>query len=728
MPDFGQTDTSKMPAMVDKSAASQRLSQEANDHRSYLQQAIGDVASVCTSNTKIQSEVSYYGANFLKTAALFMPGKVGLAGTVVLSAIDQASAGSDAKGQVIDLVLGGIKGAGMRGVMHMMGSERLPEFLSSPAAKGVAFGFANRSLDTALNRGSYFDNNSNFSTTTLGGNFVNNVLNPKALISDAATFTIAHGLFTGVSRLNPALFERSPVARTVATSATFGISGGATNEIERQQNAHEKFDITKVMGRALLQGTIDAAAGVPGGMRMQTLTSRKAESAVSASSSFDANHPTHIESPLATTSALTRAETNHATPQTDKAQLAPIETYDLLAMRSRFPQVQQQQSGEMSEVPLKHGQVVPTLEGPTIVSNDGSHYELTSDSKKVNRLVQVDHHTDQKAPEKSPEVSEARAGLIKDLTITQRSMEAEPHRITGFKTTTEKLIERNSTPGPFQNYDDYNQRGISNVPTEIRKYRISGHDVDVIVRDQFGAKLDLAASGDHGSEDLSKRVTPADIPPLLDAMPDSRYFKRIFISDKPNPEDDWVTQTYYPSGFVSAMAMTDGELNMYKTERTAYLRRDVLHEWGHELRYKFWEDNLTWRFADAVNLEMVEWDPSKYAGRNNGEQWAVLGERMIGNDAQSFLEAADKAPIRTTIWMQALRKCLENVPEQHKSIEHDMYMKRVQYVEQNVLPKAIAKLERMQVDGKTEFLRNQATTLLTYLRGDGGATASNERP
>jgi len=294
----------------------------------------------------------------------------------------------------------------------------------------------------------------------------------------------------------------------------------------------------------------------------------------------------------------------------------------------------------------------------------------------------------------------------------------EPERVLGFKDVSENVVVRNATSGPFRDYADYSSRALSKVPTVMRDYQISGHkDVHVVLTEEYSAALAVRYDGsaEPAKHSLERRVCPADIPQLLDAMPDSRYFKKVFISDNLNPEDDYVTQTYYPDGFISSMAMTNGQLELYKAERNEYLRRDVLHEWSHQLRYEFWNDKLRKCFEGAVNLELVEWNPSLYATRGAGEQWAVLGERMLGFGGEEFLEACTKAPIRTTIWMRALQKCLSAVPEPNKSIDHDKYVARMRYVEKHVLPRAMKKLEALQINGKTDYLREQAKGISQYL-------------
>ena len=334
-----------------------------------------------------------------------------------------------------------------------------------------------------------------------------------------------------------------------------------------------------------------------------------------------------------------------------------------------------------------------------------------------------------------------RAELIRQLTIPEHSLAPAPTRLTKPTLTSEPLTGRNSNRGPFVDHDDYEKRAVSAVLTKVVSYGVSGHEpVQIILTADYDSRLvppdnTCAAlgkvanteTGDAGAAsadtELKMRVRPADIPPLLDAMPDSRYFKRVLILATDNPEDDWVGQTYSGKGFVSTMAMTDGELSLYKTESSDYLRRDVLHEWSHALRYKYWNDDLMKCFNQATNLELVEWNPSLYAKRNEGEQWAVLGERMLGNSGESFLEACENAPLRSTLWMRALQKCLTEVPGSTVCIDHDKYTQRQRYVDEHVLPLALEKLKVMKVTGATEFLRGQAQSILQYLEPENKSPA-----
>jgi hypothetical protein len=143
------------------------------------------------------------------------------------------------------------------------------------------------------------------------------------------------------------------------------------------------------------------------------------------------------------------------------------------------------------------------------------------------------------------------------------------------------------------------------------------------------------------------------------------------------------------------MAMANGELVMYKYDLKQFLRRDILHEWSHALRYQYWEDDLAWRFGDATDLEGVEWNWRKYGARNKGEGWAVLGEPLLGYSADGFLDAIQKAPIRSVIWMRALEKCFAEMAPANASVNHDQYVARMNFVKEFVTPLALTKLQKM---------------------------------
>jgi hypothetical protein len=305
----------------------------------------------------------------------------------------------------------------------------------------------------------------------------------------------------------------------------------------------------------------------------------------------------------------------------------------------------------------------------------------------------------------------AKQATAKALSIPVRSLAAQPARVSTFTRGVEAWDIRSAVEGPFEDFDDFYTRGVDKVPTDVRRYKVAGHTCTVVIPDGYAALLS------QGGGEYRNRLAPADLPALLDAMPDSSYFKKIYISDHRNPEDAWVNQTGFSTDFRAAMSMVDAELTTYMTERSDHLRRDILHEWSHQLRYEFWDTAITDRFKNAVDLES-DWKPNAYAGRNNGEQWAVLGERMLGNSGEEFLEAANFAPLRTVMFMRALKQCLDNVSPGQISADHKYYVARQRYVDEKILPIAQKKLVRLLSLGNDDE-KTWAAELLQYLMAEG---------
>ena len=68
--------------------------------------------------------------------------------------------------------------------------------------------------------------------------------------------------------------------------------------------------------------------------------------------------------------------------------------------------------------------------------------------------------------------------------------------------------------------------------------------------------------------------------------------------------------------------------------------------------------------------------------------------------------------------MRALKLCLENVPEANKSVDHDLYARRQEYVDKEILPLALNKLNDFVKTG-TEDQQKWASDLLRYFQSEG---------
>lgn len=211
----------------------------------------------------LQNEILHYGSGFLKTAGLFMRGRVGLAGTVAMYALDQIRPGDSFKEQLADAALGTAKGGLLKGAFHFMGDKPV-----GIAAKGVGLGVSSRVLELGLTRQTYLDSKTGeFSLSKGLTDTVHGTLNKTALAADVVIFGAAHGMLRGGNRLVGGAIDKSPLATTMLTGTTFGLSAGATGEILRQNAADEDFDLGKIIKRGLIQAAVDTVATAPGGLQ-----------------------------------------------------------------------------------------------------------------------------------------------------------------------------------------------------------------------------------------------------------------------------------------------------------------------------------------------------------------------------------------------------------------------------------------------------------------------------
>src|SRR5262249_37188883 len=223
---------------------------------------VADEVRVDRKEVELQDEINHYAGGFLKTGALFLRGRMGLAGTIGVYALDQMNPRDSLKTQLTDMTLGMAKGGLMKGAFDLLGQKEV-----SVAAKGVGLGITSRTLDLGLTRGTYMTPSGDFRLSTGLANTVSGSLNRTSLATDAVVFVGARGLFQGADSLAGGAIKRSPLLTTMLTGTTFGIANGATGELARQQSAGESFDAWKLVRRSLLQGAFDTFAAAPGGVQ-----------------------------------------------------------------------------------------------------------------------------------------------------------------------------------------------------------------------------------------------------------------------------------------------------------------------------------------------------------------------------------------------------------------------------------------------------------------------------
>jgi len=208
-----------------------------------------------------QDSIAGYATGALKTAGMFLGGKLGFWGTAAIYAIDQMCPEDSASTQAFDGVLGFAKGALLKKSFDKIGAWEV-----GPLAKGVALGFTARSIDLGLTRQTYFNQTTGKYSAAAG---LKNIALPGAesVLVDGAVYWLAHGALGELSTASGGAIEKSPLWKTMLTGTTFGISSGSLGEIARQREAGEAFDLGKVAKQALIHGTIDTFAAAPGGLR-----------------------------------------------------------------------------------------------------------------------------------------------------------------------------------------------------------------------------------------------------------------------------------------------------------------------------------------------------------------------------------------------------------------------------------------------------------------------------
>jgi len=238
--------------------------------RSYLDHAAHGATSMLAQLTlgeteqESQSHTDFekYSKMFAMAVPLFLSRKGAVSLTVGMYALNEARPEDSIQTQIGDGLLGGAKGLALKGTLKGMSAIN-----GSPAMKGMAMGFVDRSAQTALTRQNWIDPR----TGEVSGqravlNTIHEAANPRALALDAVLFG---GTEFTVGKLNYATkgaFYRNPALPTVASGAIFGAATGASEEVSRQSKNGESFDLSKVLYRSGLSSAVTASAASIGAL------------------------------------------------------------------------------------------------------------------------------------------------------------------------------------------------------------------------------------------------------------------------------------------------------------------------------------------------------------------------------------------------------------------------------------------------------------------------------
>lgn len=220
--------------------------------QSYLEKGVDVLTSPFISDKTLRTTVDRYAADFVKTTSLFTGGKVGFAAAAISYGLGQASPDTPLAQQAEDFGLGVAKGATMKGLFHVVGTN----FTFAPT-KGVFIGMGSRAADDLYQRDIFTDPSKAFDRINA------NVLNGKSMLFDAAVWGIGEGAFGTINAATKGALVKSQIGGAVAMGGTFGMVTGGGNEIVRQRDANESFDLMKVIKSGATEALVmGSAAGL----------------------------------------------------------------------------------------------------------------------------------------------------------------------------------------------------------------------------------------------------------------------------------------------------------------------------------------------------------------------------------------------------------------------------------------------------------------------------------
>jgi hypothetical protein len=284
------------------------------------------------------------------------------------------------------------------------------------------------------------------------------------------------------------------------------------------------------------------------------------------------------------------------------------------------------------------------------------------------------------------------------------------------------LLPKAGITGPYpEKEEDFHNQCLESVEFDVRIYTVEPHNVEIVIPETYAKKLeevrklrtdaeqataccvDLIAPS-HPVDDLQSqlgrhkyrnRLLQEDVVALLDELPDSSYFTRVYLVDWDNPQDVWLRQLYQNDKFVSAASTNkEREVHLYKTENNMFVRTNLFHEWAHKFRDDHFQPDELEAFDDSLELEWRVYVPDYYALKSYGEHFAVLSQELLHVDGKRFMDAARRAPMRSCVWMRVFKRILAALPENRRSIYHQQFLNRCLWVDQNVHIIALELLEK----------------------------------
>lgn len=592
-------------------------------------------------------ELRQYADGFLKTSALFLKGRLGLSGALVLYGLDEVKPSDSFNDRAREMAWGALKGACLQTTF-----EKLAGLNLGVAARGTTFGMGSRAVETGLDShtiGASCDLNVWF------GKVVSGSLNRELIASDIATFATAHGLFGSLNKFSGGRIAGNPLLARVFTGSTFGISTGMAGELERQKGTGQSLDLREVARRGLIQGALDGLAAGPGGVQADPhVRSSLRNIAQEASEPLQTMMSGRLSGDRIASSFLEYAEKG-----VDNAleQLSPRRPV------AEKVQLERLWSAEM------FGQLSARLKSYTSVTE--------SFDVPVEGVV---------GPFK--DWSDYRQRALKTEQRQVREYEVEGHRA--------KIV----IP------EEYAQQ-LDEVRALYKKAfcKDSGGVTHEAITERWKAKLALQANP------LSGRLLPERLVHFLDELPNRALIDRVYLLDEADPDTLWHRSTYKSDFKTAANASVSGVIQFFCGNDDAHLRSIIHHEWAHLLRFTSPVEGGHWFDVACQLEKNGYFAREYARKDNEENWAVHTGEELMAVDLERFYAIARRAPLRAAVWSKTMLSQISMVSESQRSVSDDKISERVAYLEKEIVPKARRTLMRILKNGDDESRQNATALL-----------------
>lgn len=213
--------------------------------------------AVKASRAAAQAESDAYtiASGAVKTAGLFVKGKLGFAATAASYALDEIRPNNGHVG--LDASLGVAKGIGMRMVLSKVTGAG-----EGPAMMALKFGTASRFVDSSLTRQNYVNSDGELTLRSFGNGVVNigkTTFNPIAVGTDVATA----GFTLGLAKMAPKVFTGNSFRSMTTMTFANGWANGMAQEGQSQFYKGE-FNAARLAAFPLASALATSLAAAPG--------------------------------------------------------------------------------------------------------------------------------------------------------------------------------------------------------------------------------------------------------------------------------------------------------------------------------------------------------------------------------------------------------------------------------------------------------------------------------